>query len=243
MKRLFPVAFLATAALLLLAGGLDAASKKKVPAKPKEMQLAQAAPVLTVGNPNIIYLANLAQVGITRDSDTTFWCDTPSGCGPGVDLKRITAPQISSYVLSKIIASPPLSFNGSALQLGYDSTLAVIGGQLHVQGGSGTGFPFVLGGTSINAGSTNTMISNLTLGSPTLAGNVAGSPNYTGVPLFTALNTGTPVFCLALDSGNNLIKVPAVSGSCAGGGGGGSFLLADTGSHLLVDTGVSFLVQ
>jgi hypothetical protein len=202
-------------------------------------------PLLTAAqSSSIVYLSQMQPVGAVSGTDTAFWCDTASGCGPGVNLKRITAQQIGNYAIGRLAASTPISFNGVTVALNYDSTLTVVGNQLHVVGGGGsTGFPFALGATTVPASASVPAVTSLQLSNPVLAGNVGGTPNYTGVPTYASLSSGTPVFCLGLDSGNHLIKVPASGGTCAGGGGGGHYFAVQGGAAFGIQGGAQFGVQ
>jgi hypothetical protein len=189
---------------------------------------AGAAAAQSVSSANIVYLSGLAPVGIVSDSDTTFWCDNAAGCGPGVDLKRISAPQISNYVFGKINTLSPLSFGGGAFFLNFDSTLSVVGNQLHVVGGGGgSGFPFTLGTTPISASATVSLVSGLTLSGPSMA----------------SIPSGTPVSCLALDVSGRVIAVPAISGSCTGSTPSTHLLLINAGGSLLLNAGGSVLLN
>jgi hypothetical protein len=108
-----------------------------------------------------------------------------------------------------------------------DGTWKVPGG-----GGGGSGFPITLGSTAIPPNGSVSNINTLSLSNSTLAGTVAGTPNYTGVPTYTGLSAGTPVACLALDAGQHLITTPVVGGSCGGGGGGGGSSLTGGGGGM-----------
>jgi hypothetical protein len=228
--------------ILLAAPALAQTHKAKHPRhKPAAAAAAPTlAPQMFDANGDIVYLSQLHPVPVVSGTDTTFWCDYAPGCGPGIDLKRVTAQQIGQYAVGRLGVNPPLAFNGSVVSLNFDSTLTVVGNQLHVVGGAGGGgFPWVLGSTTIPGSTSVPVIANLQLNNSVLAGNVGGSPVYTATPSYTGLSPGTPVVCLGLDGGNHLITTPCGSGPPPAGG----FLLADTGSILLVDTGSHFLIQ
>jgi hypothetical protein len=128
----------------------------------------------------IVYLGELNPAAAVSDTDTTFWCDASAGCGPGTDLKRVSAAQLGSYVSGKFSAAPPLQLVGGGFSLLYDASLTLVGGRLSVAGGGGT-ITGVTAGAGLTGGGTT---GNVTLaiaagvipqpGNPT--GTIIGPP-------------------------------------------------------------------
>jgi len=192
----------------------------------------------------ITYMSGLAPAGTPSMTDTTFWCTNPAGCGPGVNLSQISFANMVSGLRNQISATPPITFNNSAgvIGLSIDSTLSVIGGQLHVASsgltipnasllnGNGSTLGSVALGTNLSlAGSFPNQTLNVSGGGalPTIAnGHVLG--NATGAPASaqdTAL-VGTGIVSVTSSAGTTTINGQTTGVStqitfqlaCAGGG-------------------------
>lgn len=94
----------------------------------------------------VFYLSGLQPAhggGALSGTDTTFWCDkntgSPPGCGASDPLKQVTLQQIENFVFFGLSGIPPISYGSSmgAIGLNFDSTLSVVGGQLHVVSAGG----------------------------------------------------------------------------------------------------------
>lgn len=81
------------------------------------------------GNGNLVYLADLGAAGPVKDGDTTFWCDSAQ-CPSGVDLKRVSASAIASYVVGKIgpVGPTTISLTGDVTGTGAGSIPTTVTG-------------------------------------------------------------------------------------------------------------------
>jgi hypothetical protein len=111
-------------------------------------------PLDATGTFDLVYLADLAPVPSVSATDTTFWCTNPAGASASVALERVSAAQISTWVLEQLTAVPPLRVGGGVVSLAIDSTLSVVGGLLHVNvtGGGGGGGTVTLSGDVTGTG-------------------------------------------------------------------------------------------
>lgn len=92
-----------------------------------------------------------------------------------------------------------------------------------------------LQGIGTAASGVGATLTAITLSGPTLVGTTAGTPTYSGVPIYSGLSAGTQVSCLGLDSGNHMVLNAAACGS--GSGGLTSVGLSVPGSSLFGVTG------
>jgi hypothetical protein len=140
--------------------------------------LAQRCPVGQPQPAGGCGITDLAVGGAMTDSTAFFVCQNSGGCSavsPVVLANQIPGGTIASYMQTKFSGVPPINYNSStgAFSLGIDSTLSVIGGQLHVisgGGGSITSITFnspLTGGTITTSGSVGLANTAVTPGSYT----------------------------------------------------------------------------
>jgi hypothetical protein len=81
--------------------------------------------------------------GTPNSDSNSFVACLQSSCKASdvtVTARNVTFGALSSYILGKLAATPPITFSSNAIGLAIDSTLSVVGGQLHVvSGGGGSG--------------------------------------------------------------------------------------------------------
>jgi hypothetical protein len=141
---------------------------------------------------------------------------TAASNGSGSGLSGMTAGQVPLAATATTITS---SFAlGSGVQT-FLTTPSSANFAAALTGGTGTG---------ANVFGTSPSLTTPTIAGATLSGTLAGSPTFSGVPIFSGLSSGTCSNDLVLDSGNHLVTAACPSG--------GASLTTTDGTHSVTST-------